>query len=169
MTSYMGYTGCGMGQLVCIDRPQKMKTPPRGKAGFSKLDGRGIGGAGAGRPTALVAPHRRSVSAAPIMPQFPARVPLVCVLQGVAPSCSSAVNLKFLSLRAASSFRNFKFQNRTRIIKLLVVLRFRSSHLSVTRALANFGIGPLVSGELLGFGEIHLLPRLRLGLERARL
>src|ERR1700720_4373454 len=57
---------------------------------------------------------------------------------------TSAVNLKFLSLLAASLFRNFKFKNRTRIIKLLVVLRFRSSHLNVTRALANFGIGPLV-------------------------
>src|ERR1700720_1606280 len=146
MTSYMG--DCGMGQLVCIDRPQKMKTPPRGKAGFSKLDGRGIGGAGVGRPTALVAPHRRSVQAAPIMPQFPARVALVCVLQGVTPSCSSAVNLKFLSLLAASLFRNFKFQNRTRIIKLLVVLRFRSSHRNMTRALANFGIGPLVCARV---------------------
>jgi hypothetical protein len=41
------------------------------------------------------------------------------------PQCPSAVNLKFLSLLAASSFRNFKFQNHTRIIKLLVVLRFR--------------------------------------------
>jgi hypothetical protein len=30
---------------------------------------------------------------------------------------------------------------------LLVVLRFRSSHLSVIRALANFGIGPLVNAE----------------------
>src|ERR1700720_4544882 len=58
---------------------------------------------------------------------------------------TSAVNLKFLSLLAASLFRNFQIQNRTRIIKLLVVLRFRSSHPNVTRALANFGIGPLVT------------------------
>src|ERR1700731_2363271 len=56
----------------------------------------------------------------------------------------SAVNLKFLSLLAASSFRNFKFKTALEIIKLLVVLRFRSLHLNVTRALANFGIGPLV-------------------------
>ena len=57
---------------------------------------------------------------------------------------TSAVNLKFLSLLAASSFRKLQIQNRTKIIKLLVVLKFRSSHLNVTRALANFGIGPLV-------------------------
>src|SRR4030088_3358437 len=36
-----------------------------------------------------------------------------------------------------------------RIIKLLVVLRFRSSHLNVPRILANFGIGPLLpNGDL---------------------
>jgi hypothetical protein len=42
------------------------------------------------------------------------------------------VNLKFLSLGAATKM-------------LLVVLRFRSSHLNVPRVLANFGIGPLAT------------------------
>ena len=41
--------------------------------------------------------------------------------------------------RAASSFANLGFKKRNRIIELLVVLRFRSSHLKVPRALANFG------------------------------
>src|SRR6476660_1701008 len=45
---------------------------------------------------------------------------------------------------AASSFRKLQIQNRTRIIELLVVLRFRSSYLNMPRMLANFGIGPLV-------------------------
>ena len=53
------------------------------------------------------------------------------------------MNLNFLSLLPASSFRNFKFKTALRIIKLLVVLSFRSSHRNMTRALANFGIGPL--------------------------
>ena len=35
---------------------------------------------------------------------------------------TSAVNLKFLSFGVASSYRSFKFKNRTRIIKLLVPL-----------------------------------------------
>src|SRR5438132_13272400 len=41
--------------------------------------------------------------------------------------------------------RELRVQRGTRIIKLLVVLRFRSSHLNVPRVLANFGIGPLAS------------------------
>ncbi len=55
------------------------------------------------------------------------------------------MNLKFLSLPAARSFRNFKFKPALEIIELLVVLKFRSSHLNVPRVLANFGIGPLES------------------------
>jgi hypothetical protein len=55
-------------------------------------------------------------------------------------------------------------QNRTRIIKLLVVLRFRSSHQSLTRALANFGIGPLGVDLLVKRGACpgdmrHVAPR----------
>src|SRR5438132_2679413 len=41
--------------------------------------------------------------------------------------------------------RELRVQRGTRIIELLVVLRFRSSHLNVPRVLANFGIGPLVA------------------------
>jgi hypothetical protein len=55
----------------------------------------------------------------------------------------SAVNLKFLSF-AASSCRNFKFKNRTRIIKLLVPLLIPKFASEVPRVLANFGIGALV-------------------------
>src|SRR5262245_19278634 len=39
--------------------------------------------------------------------------------------------------------RELRVQRGTRIIELLVVLRFRSSYLSVPRVLTNFGIGPL--------------------------
>jgi hypothetical protein len=45
--------------------------------------------------------------------------------------------------RAASAITNFGFKRGSRIIELRVVLRFRSSHLNVPRALTNFGIGPL--------------------------
>src|SRR5204863_3589501 len=38
-----------------------------------------------------------------------------------------------------------RVQRGTRIIELLVVLRFRSSHLNVPRVHANFGIGPLAA------------------------
>jgi uncharacterized protein len=40
-----------------------------------------------------------------------------------------------------------------------VVLRFRSSHLNVTRALANFGIGPLVCEPVVA-EAMHLLANL---------
>src|SRR5204862_2910889 len=40
--------------------------------------------------------------------------------------------------------RELRVQRGTRIAKLLVVLRFRSSHPNMPRVLANFGIGPLV-------------------------
>jgi hypothetical protein len=45
---------------------------------------------------------------------------------------------------AASSFRNFKFKTALAIIELLVVLRFRRSHLNVPRMLANFGMEPAI-------------------------
>src|SRR4029079_6496249 len=45
---------------------------------------------------------------------------------------------------AASPTANFGFKRGTRIMDLLVSLRFRSSHESVPRYLANFGIGTLV-------------------------
>src|SRR5712692_7874035 len=38
-----------------------------------------------------------------------------------------------------------RVQRDTRIIALLVVLRFRSSHPNLPRVLANFGIGPLAA------------------------
>src|ERR1700730_367402 len=44
-----------------------------------------------------------------------------------------------------ASHRNFKSKNHTRVISLLVSLRFRSSHESVPQGLANFGIGTLGS------------------------
>src|SRR5262249_33192357 len=43
--------------------------------------------------------------------------------------------------------RELRVQKGTRIIELLVVLRFRSSYLNVPRALTNFGIGPLVASS----------------------
>src|SRR6266851_7691881 len=45
---------------------------------------------------------------------------------------------------AASSIANFGFKRDTRIIELLVPLRFRSSYQSVQQGLTNFGIGALV-------------------------
>src|SRR4030088_1546525 len=45
--------------------------------------------------------------------------------------------------RAANTIANFGFKRGTRIMELLVVLRFRSSYLNVPRVLTNFGIGPL--------------------------
>src|SRR5439155_21450080 len=39
--------------------------------------------------------------------------------------------------------RELRVQRGTRIVKLLMVLRFRSSYLSLPRVLTNFGIGPL--------------------------
>src|SRR5262245_36317780 len=41
------------------------------------------------------------------------------------------------------SYRERRVQRGTAGLTLLVVLRFRSSHLNVPHALANFGIGPL--------------------------
>src|SRR5947208_16908520 len=49
--------------------------------------------------------------------------------------------------RAANAIANFGFKGGTRIIELLVVLGFRSSHENVPRNDANFGIGPLVGGH----------------------
>ena len=71
------------------------------------------------------------------------------------PDYTSAVNLKFLSFWPQSLFRKLQIQNRTRIIELLVVLRFRSSLLILPRVLANFGIGPLVAfaASLLMFAQ----------------
>src|SRR4029453_5291104 len=40
--------------------------------------------------------------------------------------------------------RELRVQRGTRIIELLVVLRFRTSYLNVPRVPTNFGIGPLV-------------------------
>src|SRR5215813_2391511 len=41
--------------------------------------------------------------------------------------------------------RELRVQRGTRIIELLVVLRFRGSHRGVPQALANLGIGPLAA------------------------
>src|SRR6516164_11140316 len=54
-----------------------------------------------------------------------------------------------------ASHRNFKSKNHTRVISLLVSLRFRSSHESVPRGLANFGIGTLAAAALLAIDEIE--------------
>src|SRR5712691_3201383 len=58
---------------------------------------------------------------------------------------SSAPNPKFAhSMRQVRS-RTSGSKGALEIIELLVVLRFRSSYLSVLRVLTNFGIGPLVT------------------------
>ena len=49
--------------------------------------------------------------------------------------------------RAANVIANFGFKRGTRIIEVLVVLRFRSSYLNVLQMFTNFGIGPLAGGE----------------------
>src|SRR5271166_2311057 len=49
---------------------------------------------------------------------------------------------------AASSCRNFKFKNRTRIIKLPVPLLIPKFAPEVPRVLANFGIGALISSPI---------------------
>jgi len=46
-------------------------------------------------------------------------------------------------MRAPSPIANFWFKRGTKIIELRVSLRFRSSHESVPRVFANFGIGTL--------------------------
>jgi hypothetical protein len=56
---------------------------------------------------------------------------------------TSAANLRFLSFLAARSFRNLKFKCRTRIIKLLVPLCFRSSYWRLQQWMTNFGSGAL--------------------------
>jgi hypothetical protein len=66
--------------------------------------------------------------------------------------------LKFLSFGAASSCRNFKFKNRTRIIKLLVPLLIPKFASEVLRVLANFGIGALAGPNAtlnLGHDTLH--------------
>src|SRR6516162_5025215 len=54
-----------------------------------------------------------------------------------------------------ASHRNFKSKNHTRVISLLVSLRFRSSHESVPQGLANFGIRTLAAAFLLARDEVE--------------
>ena len=55
-------------------------------------------------------------------------------------SAPSVVDLKFLSVLRQAPHRNFKSENHTKIISLLVSSRIRSSHRSALRGIANFGI-----------------------------
>src|SRR5262249_20797687 len=58
-------------------------------------------------------------------------------------SHASVADLKFLRICSELRHRNFKSKNHTRLVNLLVSLRFQSSHASVPQGLANFGIGTL--------------------------
>ena len=58
---------------------------------------------------------------------------------------ASAVGFEVPIIVAARSFRNFKSKDRTNIIKLLVVLRFRSSQTRVPHNDTSFGIGTLAT------------------------
>src|SRR5262249_48305518 len=70
---------------------------------------------------------------------------------------TSAANLRFLSFLAACSFRNLKFKSRTRIIKLLVPLCFRSSYWKSRQWMTNFGSGALVCACLASATPSHAL------------
>src|SRR5271166_4693715 len=61
---------------------------------------------------------------------------------------SSAVKFGVTVISAASSCRNFKFKNRTRIIKLLVPLLIPKFASEVPQVLANFGIGALAAQHI---------------------
>src|SRR5262249_37644873 len=60
---------------------------------------------------------------------------------------SSAPNPKFAHSKRQIRSRTSGSEGGTRIIKLLVVLGFRSSSLSLPQGLTNFGIGPLVDAH----------------------
>src|SRR4029077_14747509 len=90
------FGGVGDGAARLYRKAAENENPASGKGGVLETGRPGIGGLGWPYYSIRRAPSPIG-SSAPIMPQFPARVALVCVLQGVTPNCSS--------LRRAPGFR----------------------------------------------------------------
>ena len=78
--------------------------------------------------------------------------------QGVSPLELLVPRTRSSRTPSGKSDRELRVQRGTRIIELLVVLGFRSSHENVPRNDANFGIGPLV-----GTGAVSAVTKCSLG------